>query len=359
MGSTEATVADGARAKGASLLRAFLAVLVAHAVSVHAARLWEALGGTDGAAAADAWIMTEQFVFLVPLFLAVAALLRRGVGLAELAVAVVAAHYANETYLFIEHVHGALDRWRVYPEAFRHGNPNGPINVQYGILTFYAAVLPLLALQCLLRRWRTLGRLFVLLVAVVALGTTYIFHRVVVEADLIRTVAEQRAERLAGMEFAARLSSDDEFRGACAVLRVDCHVLPEGAMAAKDALGGAPEPLARAARQAHREAAARGAAGAVVARAFPVGVLSSDLRGNQFVYARRGDTVRVAVDDLSYNATVWRHKAYFTVLVVAAHAWWVFGGMALLGWHRRRLARRGAVVRTASVQRAGPGAGQR
>src|SRR5690606_33346472 len=74
--------------------------------------------------------------------------------------------------------------------------------------------------------------------------------------------------------------------------------------------------------------------------AMMVGVLAPDIRGEQFTYERltNSSRARIMVDTGSYDRIVARHKPYFAILLIAAHLWWVLGGISLLHWHRKRLA---------------------
>lgn len=310
---------------------AILAVVAAQALAHHALAIWGAWSAGDVLALGDAWIMAEQSAFHVPLVLAAVAAATGRVGGRALLAAIAAGHWANEFRLLDGHLHGFLESNRLYPAAFYHGS--GSVNVQYAILLLYAVALPWLASAAIRRR--TLDRLFVLLIVTTTLGTTMLFHKVVVESALQGSVEHVRAQKLAAMRATQGLGAD-VFRSACRTLDVACLDLPEGAGMP---LGGHWSPaLAEVVTKLHRDTAGRPVRHA---QALRIGVLKPDLRGEQYAYERDAAGARVMVDDASYATLPARYKAYFSILLVSAHAWWAGGGVALLAWHRRRLSRRG------------------
>jgi hypothetical protein len=303
-----------------------LVLLTLHALSEQFVRLWNAYASKDASLLADGWIMTEQFLFHVPLFMAIIALFRRKLGLIELMVVTVVGHWLNEFNFFPQIVHGILFDNDLYPKAFKA--PNGAVNVQYAILLVYFAIVPAIYGFALRKRTRTISRVFAALIITATLGTTLLFHKLVVEADLITTVDRARNERLAVMETAVTLPSEKDFQAFCTLLKTDCATLASD----QPFTLGSPE-MADAARSIHTNAMNTGKDKVVVPFKGRVGVLTKDLRGSMLVYARAGSSYRVILDNTSYNHFVWDHKVQFAILMSVAHLVWAYGGYLLLAFH--------------------------
>jgi len=282
------------------------------------------------------FIYFEEMLFHVPLFLGIAALFLRQVDGRVLLALTFLAFWFNNNNIISHDLHGLLDSWHLYPEAFRHGRVDGPINVQYAILTCYAVVYPLLWLTVLMPSRRTMSRIFVLLILTVILGTTTLFHQVVIDRALVTAVNEERSLRLQYLENIADVPDEASFMTLCRRWGGICET---GSMAsAPHDPAGVPDFLRGRIARAHEASQLRGKDSLSVSEAQPVGALDADLRGRQFVFHRDGDRWRLAVDMSSYNHIPARYKIYFGALMIAAHLWWVYGGFGLLAFHRSRFA---------------------
>lgn len=314
-------------------LRALLWLLVGHVAALHGVQFYQAWQGDNLLGLADRAINVEEFIFDVPMFLGLLALMFRRIDWRVLLLATLLAHLDNRTLLIDHYLHNFLQDHDVYPAMFRHGNPNQPVNIQLAILSCYAVVYALLWLTVLLPARRTMGRVFVLLIMTVTLGTTLLFHQVVVDHALGTTLAQ---ERLATRQYLTRIIDVPEDTGFMTLCRRSGAICLTGT--------GDQPPVVEAPRLVPRIAAAyrasRDVGGDPVLRveAVQVGGLASDLRGQQFAFYGNREHWRLAVDMTSYNHLPARYKLYFAALVAVAHLWWVYGGFALLAFHQSRFA---------------------
>ena len=330
-------------------LLALLAASLGHILAVHALYITDALRNGDLIATGEAFIYAEEFLFQVPLFLGIAALFMRQVGARALMLITIVSFLANNIDLIDYHLHNLLDHLDLYPAYFRHGVPDGPVNVQLAILLCYAIVYPLVWLSVLIPSRRTVPRSFVLLIMTATLGTTTLFHELIVNNALVTTLDQ---ERLLNREYLARIidvPDEASFMTLCQRAGVDClaadiRQLPE--------LG--PPAMGKRIQDTHWAAIAdddRPVSTHV--EALITGALDADLRGNQFAYHRDGERYRLAVDMTSYNHLPARYKIYFGALMITAHFWWVYGGFALLAFHRSRFSWRFARKQQAETAGAG------
>lgn len=279
----------------------------------------------------DFAINTEQAVFHVPMVLALAVILNPKPGWITFLGCVIVGHLLNETALIHHHLHTLLDRLDLYPLAFRHGRPDVAVNVQYAGLMVWMVLAVGLVWRLVVRRTRTRHRLFLCLMMGVCLGTTLLFHKLVVEYALQGAVAEARAHRRAVVAEAMALPSRLAFVRMCASVDVTCT---EGSW--EDGPWSKPGGVPSMHMHAMQASASVMRPGDMAQEVAMGSLVVPDLRGNQFVLMRRGDRYRLGIDNSSYNPIVYRHKHVFAALMVAAHTWWLGGGMLLLSWHDRR-----------------------
>lgn len=284
----------------------------------------------------NAAIEIEEVLFHLPLFLGMSALIERHVGLRTLSLAVILAVFSHEIELFTGIIHDALAAIGFYALAYGETGLASEINIQYGIVTAYGLVFPAALAMALWRR--SVARWFVVLIMTATLGTTTLFHLVIVDSALLTYLEEARADTRRAMAAAIDLPRPEDFEAQCAQAGVLCAQLPVTSGLPADWKASVAEPLARAAERLHWQVMGSGAERYSTTVIRPAGALDRDVRGQQYLYRRQGGMYRVAIDVRSYNHLPARHKIYFATLTSAAHLWWVFGGMALLAFHRRRVA---------------------
>ena len=279
----------------------------------------------DVVMAADAALRFEEWLFQVPLFLAGLAIIGMRRAGPVWALAVILAFIANESRLFSEIIHGVLDHGGLYPHALRHGN--GPVNVQWATLIAYGLVWPVLAMQVIWSKTRHIGRVFTLVIITVTLGTTFLFHQVLINQALHLALEEARDRQFAAMAQAITRPTKDNFLADCRLYQIWCDQAAVDAMAIDppadfaDWVGQVPQKSSSGLVSERRHASP----------------LQRQLIGQQALYWHDDTAQRWAVDRAVYTPIVARYKIYFAILVSAAHLAWAFGGMALLALHRSPL----------------------
>jgi len=316
--------------------RAWLALaIIALCYGAHARRLADLHQGGDVTVLADAWLMFVLFVFNIPLFAAAVTLARREIGWTTVALCALASFLATEASLVHVVIHDFLDDHRVYPDILRHDSPANRINSQYAALSGYLVVLTSLAGLLAVRRMRSLSRLFLLAISLGHLGVIGVSHVTLTQWSMLDTLEAARAERMRAMRTIAALPSDADFQEACRGFGVACWVVPADApfRSGSPLLGDAVRDL-RAGLSERTPTAGRSL------ELLPLGPLNLHVTAKQAAVAVRDGRHRVVEDTVSLTEAAAWYKIYYAVTNVAAHAVWMFGGFALLCWHRRRRQRR-------------------
>ncbi|SOC27206.1 hypothetical protein [Thalassospira xiamenensis] len=311
-----------------------LGLAVCMAVISHVLAVGTAISEDAQMDIANGWIMAEQFAFHVPQFLGVVVLVSGRLTLNRFLMCVILAYVFNELGVFSERLHGFLEVNHFYPDAFYHGNQS--VNVQYAILIFYAALAPLLCIRISLKKIRTIDTVFVTLIFFTMIGTTFIFHKIIVENALKTAIEDTRYNRMQSMQLISNLPTGDAFsrlfQDSCNKIDVSCFVLNPGEPL--PAGKRYSEMLLEMARSVQRDT---GNKQVFFSQSLYVGGLEEEMYGEQYVFRRLPDeTVRFIVDTQDYGMIPAEYKPYFAILMLCAHIWWVGGGTALLFWHKRR-----------------------
>jgi len=266
---------------------------------------------------ADALLRCEEWLFHVPLYLCVLAIFGAKINGRDWALAVFMAFVASETKLFSLHLHNFLTDFDLYPGFARH--PGVSANVQWPILLSYALCWPILLVQVIIRKTRHIGRIFMLVITTATLGTTLLFHQLVIGVALKETLNDAREHQMQIMHRLARGGGNEfgQFEITCHHFQLWCaqgtiHHAPPSDFAA---WARRPDlPLLDIQRRSFNP-------------------LSRTLDGQQAIYTSI-PAPRWIIDRMSYTPIIARHKIIFAVLVSVAHLVWSWGGIGLLALHR-------------------------
>lgn len=323
-----------------------LAAITGHAFAVHGVGLYGALHAGSIYDLGVEVIYAEEFIFRVPLVLGFLALFARDLGLRMLLLATAIAFGLNSLDFFDGILHRFLDQNDLYPLSLRRGDPSQAVNSQIPISFAYLIVYLGLVVSALIKARRSISRIFLLLIMTATLGTTTLFHQLLLDGALVTAIDQERMIHRQHLSAIATVPDEGTFERLCAVSATNCVV--------GDMTGPPPANADPAINQAIVQAFGRLQSGqsetATHAEAQIVGALDLDLRGKQFVLHREGERYRLAVDMGSYNHLPARYKVYFGTLMIFAHLWWVYGGIALLSFHRSKFAWRFAKQLTVPKQ---------
>lgn len=270
---------------------------------------------------ANALIRMEEWLFLIPLLLGLFAITGARITGSQWGAAVFVALILSESHFFTGTLHDWLMQAGLYPPFAKHGDQ---VNVQWTALMCYAVLWPILLIQICRSRTRHLGRVFTLIIMTATLGTTFLFHKLVIGVGLRNNLTELRQQQFHAIYQALAAPDQHEFYRLCRKAELWCQ------QAAKDmSISDSPADFADWIKQENDYLAIRTD---VEQRSFSP--LSSTLNGNQAVFERSEDYSRVAIDRMGYTPVVARFKIIFALLVGAAHLVWSWGGVGLLALHR-------------------------
>lgn len=187
----------------------------------------------------------------------------------------------------------------------------------------YLVIMIILGIRLVPKANRSIDRLFVLLIGVMVAISGTLFHLVLIDHNM-HQIADNNKHT---MEWIARTSSDKAFKNTCKEFGFECHQAPMGSKFTH------ADP---------RYSAFIGMIQSGAARQRPVMYASRhfEIRGDhasQVTYAQDGHEYRVIIDARgAYDRAFDYATIYYAGLCFASHAFWIFGGLWLLRYHRRR-----------------------
>ncbi|MEM6901916.1 MAG: hypothetical protein AAF556_01590 [Pseudomonadota bacterium] len=318
---------------GSPWLLVLLAAAAGHAFAMHGLGIYTAMQAGSIYDLGEEVIFAEEFIFRVPLVLGILALFMRELGARALLLATLIAMVMNNINFFDGILHRFLDQNDLYPLVLRRGDPTNAVNSQIPISFTYLFVYLALVVSVLIKARRTISRIFLLLIMTATLGTTTLFHQLLVDGALVIAIDQERMINRQHLTAIVTVPDEATFQRLCSASATTC---------ATGGVNGPPPAAHPALNQAIIQSFERLKSGSIASNthteALRVGALDLDLRGMQFALHREGERYRLAVDMGSYNHLPARYKVYFGTLMIFAHMWWVYGGLALLSFHRSRFA---------------------
>lgn len=318
-------------------LLVLLAVIAGHAFASHAVGIYTELQIGSIYDLGEQIIYAEEAIFRVPLVLGMLALFMRELGGRALLLATAIAYLLNSNDVFDGLLHNFLDQNDLYPLFLRRGNPEQAVNSQIPVSFAFLIVYLGLLITVLIRKRRTISRIFMLLIMSVTLGTTALFHQLLLDSALVTAIDQERMIYRHHLSAIAALPDEAAFQSLCQASATTCITRSMSSGLASSELTTDPA-INQAVVRAFQALSADDIRSETHTEALIVGALDRDLRGKQFVLHREDDRYRLAVDMGSYNHLPARYKVYFGTLMIFAHMWWVYGGLALLTFHRSRFA---------------------
>ncbi|GAB5389257.1 MAG: hypothetical protein Alpg2KO_22250 [Alphaproteobacteria bacterium] len=242
------------------------------------------------------------------------------------------AWFANEAALLDVKLHDLLLAADLYP-GFVPRTQQGFVNPQYAKLLVYTLALIGVIPLMVRKRWRSLDRVWVVMVAGAVLVTTAVFHLVIVHGAY--TYAGEERKTL--IETALKLDDPRGFEDFCRTYRFECQTQP----VTSDIRFGLPHERAIFDQmRAEAEADPDNPRIHSWQNARP-GDLDLVLVANYGAAARDGQ-IRMVIDSASFTAVNHRFVGWFSALSITAHLIWIFGGMGTLYLHHRLWARKRA-----------------
>lgn len=316
------------RAPWAAIASAALAVLLV-------GRLWLSSKGVAGMNLPGTLLSTQQAILHVPIVVMAVLFFKRSLSPLQAAGCVAAAIAISQLGLIDEHLHAFMGWSGLYPAVIRSPQ-SGFVNPQYAKIFLYGFLLPPFLVLVLLRRFRTLDRLFALVCAGVSFGAVMLIHFVLIHGAL--AFAGDQDKRL--ME-SINLNAGREARSAiCRDMGWECtegrieDVRPDVSGMDKEIEG----------LRSHALDMPTGPDGRRQRMAFSwqtTGALDKgQVRSELVSFASDGTHWRAIVDPVLHQSYLDKWKVYFSVLAGSAQTIWTFGGLWLLFWHKSRAERK-------------------
>lgn len=317
---------------GFALALAFVAYLALPAV-------FDFVNEGFSAETANQFIMLEQSLFLSVPFLILISAFQKSFGYFTYLISLLLGYLSNEFEIFTDHVHSFLLSNSIYPDSWVA--QDGTANVQYAVLSFYIFSICAFVIVRMIKRSMSIAHYFVILGTIVALGTTVLFHILIVQSSLSQNMQESRNENMSIIEVIMDVEPD-AFADTCTENGFNCSVYDERSDLQDVLNEQVPLYAENALRTLELDSLRVNPIGRYTFSG-EIGLLDTDVRGKQFgIGIDKNGMYRFVYDDKSYNHIVWRHKIYFATLVVVAHLWWFFGLTTLLQFHYSRFRKRSA-----------------
>lgn len=277
-------------------------------------------------------VSVDMFLHTLALAMAVWAIFSRRLSMTALAICLWAAWGLEKTNFFAGVLHPALIALQAYPDWFGYGNTVNQSN-QYAKLFVSFLIVLVLAARIVRKRDRSIDRLYMTLIAGSVLATTLLFHWVTVQG-----VKAVRQEREVALRVAAEAPAG-QFDALCKELHAWCLSGPISELPIHTGNARIDHMAAAISRGAEQQTSG-----------FTFGIVNSqplddgaDDRLNSFhiVYHRTpsGD-YRFVIESSRTVATLKQWQGLYSALALPAHLTWLAGGLFLLYWHKRRMARR-------------------
>ncbi len=277
-----------------------------------------------------ALILLDMQLHTFSLFLCVLAIFRRHVGALDLALALVLtalSRWGGKDF-FTTVVHPFFLEHAIYPQWLGKGSTAAQSH-QYAKVFIGGWVALILGGMLLVRRWRTMDRLYVWLMGTSVLVTTVLFHFMIREA-----IFESRAHQKAAMALAVEAPKDWIFKAMCQHQKLECH---EASLSSGYPVTGNAVLDAETRRMID---STRGYAGATFSYSASV-PLSGGLNDYHVIYHwTSAQTYRMAVEREQWHRTLQKFQLVYSWIGIPAHLLWILGGLYLLRWHRIRFAKR-------------------
>lgn len=275
-------------------------------------------------------ILLDMQMHTFSLVLCVLVIFRRQIGLLDVSVALAlaaASRWGGKDF-FTTVVHPFFLEHAIYPQWLGKGSSAAQSH-QYAKVLIGAVVAVALGLMLLVRRWRTIDRLYVWLIGSSVLVTTVLFHFMIREA-----IFESRAHQKAVMALAVEAPKDWIFKAMCQHQKLECH---EATLSGGYPVTGNATLDAETRRMID---STRGYAGATFSYSASV-PLSGGLNDYHVIYHwTSSSSYRMAVEREQWHRTLQKFQLIYSWIGIPAHLLWIGGGLYLLYWHRRRFAKR-------------------
>ena len=229
-------------------------------------------------------------------------------------------------------LHPFLLHFNGYPEWMGYGNDTNQSS-QYAKLYFSIPVVIALVIMTFTKATRSIDRIYISLIASSVLCTTLLFHWITIQGVSLNRKTQELSLRVAAE------APNAVFAPICKELGVQCLSGPISALPAKTGDAEIDKMLtylsngAKEQTQGFTKAATTGA---------PVKATNeSRLSAAHVVYHRtKAGEYRFVIETKNTITMLQRWQTLYGALAITAHLIWMCGGLYLLFWHKRRMARR-------------------
>lgn len=277
-------------------------------------------------------VSADMFLHTLALVLALWAIFSRRLSMTGLAICLWVALGLDRINFFADMLHPALMALQAYPDWFGYGSTVNQSN-QYAKLFVSFPILLVLVVRVLRKRDRSIDRLYTTLICGSVLATTLLFHWVTVQG-----VQLVRHEREVGLRVAAEAPAA-QFEALCKELFAQCLSGPISELPPQT--GNARIDHMMAAISRGSEQMTSGFTGSIVNSQPLADGTDNRLAASHVVYHRtRSGEYRFVIESHRTVATLKHWQVLYSALALTAHFTWLIGGLFLLYWHKRRMARR-------------------
>jgi hypothetical protein len=228
--------------------------------------------------------------------------------------------------------HPFLLHFNGYPEWMGYGNDTNQSSQYAKLYTSIPITIALIIVACT-KATRSIDRIYTSLIAASVLCTTLLFHWVTVQG-----VSLNRKTQEVGLRIAAEAPSAF-FGPICKELGTQCLSGPVSALPINTGNAEIDKMLADLSRGAKEQTQGftKGATTGAPVKASN----ESRLSAAHVVYHRtKAGEYRFVIETNNTIAALQRWQSLYAALAITAHLIWMVGGLYLLFWHKRRMARR-------------------
>lgn len=277
-------------------------------------------------------VSVDMFLHTLVLVLAVWSIFSRRLSMTGLAICLWTSLGMEQINFFAGMLHPALMALHVYPDWFGYGSTVNQSN-QYAKLFVSLPILLVLAARLLRKRDRSIDRLYTTLICGSVLATTLLFHWVTV-----RGVQAVQQEREVALRVAAEAPAS-QFEALCKELFAQCLSGPISELPVQT--GNARIDYMTAAISRGFEQQTSGFTSSIANSQPLADGTDGRLAAYHVVYHRtRSGEYRFVIESYRTVATLKQWQILYSALALTAHLTWLAGGLFLLYWHKRRMARR-------------------
>lgn len=278
---------------------------------------------------ADNWIMMEQFFFHIPMVLAFTLIFRKKITYLNIALSIIIAFLLNQFDIIFGLLHNFLVDYNIYPDFFYHGTTN--VNVQYTLILLYLVSFSILFISLLKKR--SFDRIFIFIILMTLLGTTTLFHYVIVDNALKNVLLDARQHKIEKMRLLIpQIKENSEI---CKEYQTVCLFLKEDETLSEYDPDLISSDLLEAIKRIKQETVSKPT---YFEQKLKISALNENLKGDQYIFFRNKESeIFILIDIQKYQKYAQEYKKYFAILMISAHTWWLGGGLFLLFWHKNRV----------------------